>query len=125
MKIWRHTLSVIGLAGGLLLLLAAAALAQNVEQTGTGTALPSLQELRAELDRQWEGMPGRVTKGAVGAAGVAAAQAAAREALTFSLRVRPDGTVSSGGSTDVTATTSTTSTVTSSTTSTTATTSTN
>ncbi len=79
---------------------------QNAAQTGVGEAIESLQDLQDAFSEQWAGPPGQVFKGAVGLAGVAAALAAAQDAVTFKVRVQGDGSVDSGGSTTTTTATS-------------------
>ncbi|MDP6833036.1 MAG: hypothetical protein QF521_14820 [Alphaproteobacteria bacterium] len=96
----------------------AMAQSQNGTETGVGEALESLQALQEEYQKQWGGLPGRVVKGAVGLAGVAAALSAAQKAVTFQLRVQGDGSVDSGSTTTTTATSVSTSSSTSTSTST-------
>ena len=79
---------------------------QNAAQTGVGGAIESIQALQEAVSEQWAGPPGQVVKGAVGLAGVAAALAAAQDAVTFKLRVRGDGSVDSGSSATSTTATS-------------------
>jgi len=83
---------------------------QNSAQTGVGGALETLQALQTEIDRQWAGPPGRLVKGAVGVAGLAAALSVAEKALTYSLRVRGDASVDSVSTTTTTSTSTSTST---------------
>ncbi len=87
---------------------------QNSAQTGAGRALETLDALQAEITKQWDGRPGQLVKGAVGVAGLAAALAAAENALTYQLRVRADGSVDSVSTTTSTSTSTSTSSSTSS-----------
>ncbi len=92
----------------------ALAQSQNAAQTGTGSAMKSLEALEAAVTEQWSGRPGQIAKGAVGLAGLAAALSAADRAVNFKLRVRGDGSVDSAGATPVTSGTSLSTTTTSS-----------
>lgn len=97
----------------------AMAQSQNNGQTGVGEAMKSLEALQEAYQKQWDGTPGRMVKGAAGLAGMAAALSAAQKAVTFQLRVRGDGSLDSGSSaTTTTATSVSTSTTTSTSTST-------
>ena len=85
----------------------AGAQSQNSAQTGAGNAAGSLEALQAEFDRQWDGRPGQVIKGAAGLAGMAAALSAAADALNFKVRVQGDGSVDNGSVSSTTTSTST------------------
>ena len=71
---------------------------QNVAKTGVGNPLDTLEALQAAMNKQWDGPPGQVVKGAVGLAGVAAALSVASDAMNFKLRIRGDGSVDQGSS---------------------------
>ena len=82
------------------LALSGTAMAQslNVDKTGVGNPLDTLEALQAEMNKHWDGRPGQVVKGAVGLAGVAAALLVASDAVNFKLRIRGDGSVDQRGS---------------------------
>ncbi len=54
------------------LLAGGAALAQNTEKTGTGGVIGSLDAVEKSFDQLWDGTPGQIVRGAVGAAGLGA-----------------------------------------------------
>jgi hypothetical protein len=93
------------------------ALAQTIEGTGSGDPLGSIQEIRKQIEEQWDGRPGQVVKGAAGVVGMAAALSAAKEAVSYEGMMRGDGSVSGdsgigttpdgGGTTSTSSTTST------------------
>ena len=95
----------LGLVMALALALSGPALGQtgNAAKTGTGGALKSLGALQEEFSKQWDGRAGRMTKGAIGLAGVAAALSAANKAVSFQLRLRGDGSVDASGGSGTTA----------------------
>ncbi len=77
---------------------------QNGAQTGVGGTLEALRALQEEAGKQWDGRLGQVAKGAGGLAGLAASLMAARDALTFQLRIRGDGSVDAVGANETSAT---------------------
>lgn len=75
-----------------------AAMAQSTTDTGSGGALGSVQDIRRQIEEQWNGVPGQVVKGTAGVIGLAAALSAANEAVSFEGTMRRDGSVSAGSS---------------------------
>ena len=80
------------------LLLAGAATAQTVGEAGQGSALGSIEEIRKQIEQQWDGRPGQVVKGTIGVVGMAIALSAAKEAVSLEGALRGDGSVSASSS---------------------------
>lgn len=84
---------------GAALLAAGAGLAQDTSQTGSGGTAGSISDIQGEFDKQWNGTPGQLIKGAIGFAGLALVIGATNDALSFDGSVTPDGaSVNAGGS---------------------------
>ena len=86
----------VGLAVYMVLAGSAVAQSQNAAETGSGGPMNNLEDLKSEWNKLYDGTPGRVFKGAVGLAGMAAALMAASDAVNFKVQVNGDGSVDSG-----------------------------
>lgn len=78
--------------------LVAAAQTQNKAETGSGGVLQTMEQIQGEYQKLWDGRPGQVVKGAIGAAAIARALGAARDAVTFEGAINRN-LQSTGGST--------------------------
>lgn len=93
----------------------AASQTQNKAETGSGGVLETMETIQGEYDKYWSGRPGQYAKGAIGAAAIARALGAARDALSFegavnrNLQSTPASTSSTSSSSSPTTTTGTTS----------------
>lgn len=66
---------------------------QNLQKTGSGSVLDTLDSAQTEFDKHWSGRPGQLVKGSVGIIGIAQALTAAKDAVTSEGGINAQGDI--------------------------------